>query len=171
MNADARDLHGVGDGAVDLVVCSPPYPGVYDYVVHHRDRLRWLDLPEDRFAEHEIGARRHGRGVSFGHALSRFRSEFGAALSEIGRVLAPGGAAVLVLADSVLAGEAVYVDDLVRGLAPSARLVVAAVASQPRPHMHGPTQQAFAQRPRREHALLLRPAPAPPRRRVASFER
>lgn len=159
IHADARDLSGVGDGVVDLVVTSPPYAGVYDYVVHHRDRLRWLGLPEDRFAEHEIGARRHARGVSFGYALARFRSEFGAALGEIGRVLAPGGSAVLVMADSVLAEHAVYADELVRGLAPSARLAVVAVASQRRPHLHAPTQHAFAKRPRREHAILLRPAP------------
>lgn len=157
IHGDARNLRDVGDGVVDLVVSSPPYPGVYDYVVHHRDRLRWLELPEDRFFEHEIGARRHARGVSFGHALGRFRSELGGALNEIGRVLAPGGAAVLVLADSVLGGQAVHTDDLVRGLASAARLDVVAVASQVRPHMHGPTQQAFAKRPRREHAVLLRP--------------
>jgi SAM-dependent methyltransferase len=166
VNADARHLDGVSNGVVDLVVSSPPYPGVYDYVVHHRDRLRWLDLPEDEFSEHEIGARRHARGVSFGYALSRFRSEFGAALAEFGRVLAPGGAAVLVLADSVLASQAVYADELVASLAPSAGLAVIAVASQRRPHMHGPTQEAFAKRPRREHTLLLRPAPRaarPPR--------
>jgi SAM-dependent methyltransferase len=164
IHADARDLSGVSDGVVDLIVSSPPYAGVYDYVVHHRDRLRWLGLPEDRFAEHEIGARRHARGVSFGHALARFRSEFGAALGEMGRVLAPGGSAVLVIADSVLASSAVYADELLAGLAPAARLSVVAVASQPRQHVHGPTQQAFVKRPRREHAVLLRPVPAPPRR-------
>src|SRR6185369_158100 len=32
---DARDLQAVSDGKVDLAVTSPPYPGVYDYVVHH----------------------------------------------------------------------------------------------------------------------------------------
>jgi len=157
IHGDARRLGDVGDRVVDLVVSSPPYPGVYDYVVHHRDRLRWLDLPEERFAEHEIGARRHARGVSYAHALARFRAEFGAALVEIGRVLAPGGAAVLVLADSVFANQPVYTDDLVRGLAHAARLEVVAVASQRRPHMHAPTQEAFAKRPRREHAVLLRP--------------
>jgi len=167
IHGDARDLADVGDGMVDLVVSSPPYPGVYDYVVHHRDRLRWLGLPEESFAEHEIGARRHARGVSFSTALARFRSEFGGALGEIGRVLAPEGRAVLVLADSVLSTDAVYTDDLVRLLAPAARLEVVAVASQHRPHMHAPTQQAFAKRPRREHAVLLRskvvPRVTPPR--------
>jgi len=156
IHGDARNLHAVSDGKVDLVVTSPPYAGVYDYVVHHRDRLRWLELPEERFEEHEIGARRHARGVSFTHALARFRGELGAALEEIGRVLSPRGAAVLVIADSVLAMRPVYADELLRGLAPSAGLALTAAASQKRPHLHAPTEHAFANRPRREHALLLR---------------
>jgi hypothetical protein len=158
VHGDARDLRTVGDGKVDLVVSSPPYAGVYDYVVHHRDRLRWLDLPDDRFEAHEIGARRHARGVSFGHALARFRSELGAALGEMGRTLSSRGAAVLVIADSVLASRAVFADELVGGLAPSAGLALVAAASQKRPHVHAPTQRAFEKRPRREHALLLRRA-------------
>ena len=161
VHGDARDLHVVGNGKVDLVVTSPPYPGVYDYVVHHRDRLRWLGLPEERFEEHEIGARRHARGIPFAPALGRFQSELGAALSELGRTLSARGSAVIVIADSVLANRAVFTDELVAGLAPSAGLALVASASQVRPHVHAPTQAAFARRPRREHALLLRRSERP----------
>jgi len=161
---DARDLQAVSDGKVDLAVTSPPYPGVYDYVVHHRDRLRWLGLPEDRFAQHEIGARRHARGMPFAQALGRFQTEFGAALAELGRTLAPRGALVLIIADSVLANRAVFADELVAGLASKAGLGVVASASQVRPHVHAPTQAAFTARPRREHALLLRRAVQKPAR-------
>lgn len=163
IHGDARDLRDVDDRCVDLAVSSPPYAGVYDYVVHHRDRLRWLDLPEDRFEAHEIGARRHTRGASFGHSLSRFRSELGAALGELGRVLTPRGAAVIVIADSVLANRAVFADELVSGLCASAGLTLVATASQVRPHVHAPTQEAFAKKPRREHAVLLRPVSRRPR--------
>jgi SAM-dependent methyltransferase len=159
VHGDARDLHFVDDGRVDLAVSSPPYAGVYDYVVHHRDRLRWLGLPEDRFAEHEIGARRNARGVSYGAALTRFRDELGAAMKELGRTLAPKGVAVLIIADSVLGGRAIQAEELVRSLCPSSGLEVGAIASQKRPHVHGPTQNAFAVRPRREHAILLRRGP------------
>jgi len=159
VHGDARDLRAVDDGKVDLVVTSPPYPGVYDYVVHHRDRLRWLGLPEERFAEREIGARRHARGVPFAPALGRFEKELGASLSELARTLSPSGTAVLVIADSVLANRAVLADEFVRGLAPRAGLSLVASASQVRPHVHGPTQEVFANRPRREHVLLLRRAP------------
>jgi hypothetical protein len=71
-------------------------------------------------------------------------------------VLALGGAVVLLLADSVVAGAPVYAVDLVRAAAPRAGLSVHAVASQARPHFHGPTARAFARRPRAEHAILLR---------------
>lgn len=156
IHGDARDLRDVKPGSVDLVVSSPPYPGVYDYIVHHRDRLRWLRLEAERFERFEIGARRHARSVPGSDALARFRSEFGAAMSEIGRVLSPRGRAVLIIADSVLGGRAVRADELVTDLAPGARLEVGAVASQLRPYFHAPTEKAFADRPREEHAVLLR---------------
>ncbi len=163
VHGDARDLHFIDAGKVDLAVSSPPYAGVYDYVVHHRDRLRWLGLPEARFAEHEIGARRHARGMSYERAMERFRGELGAAMGELGRTLAPRGVAVLVIADSVLGGRAVYAEELVRSLCPRAGLEIGATASQKRPHVHAPTQDAFKARQRREHAILLRRAPRPDR--------
>jgi DNA modification methylase len=157
IHGDARDLHEVKPGSVDLVVSSPPYPGVYDYIVHHRDRLRWLRLEAERFEQFEIGARRHARSVAGSDALARFKKEFGAAMSEIGRVLSPRGRAVLIIADSVLGGRAVRADELVKELALGARLEIGCVASQLRPYFHAPTEEAFADSPRREHAVLLRP--------------
>jgi hypothetical protein len=154
---DARDLSEVRSGGVDLVLTSPPYPGVYDYVIHHRDRLRWLGFEAERFDAFEIGARRHARGVSYRPAIARYRSELGRALAEVGRVLARHGSALVVIGDSVLADRAVRADDLVAGLAQEAALEVVAVASQERPHFHAPTERAFADRPRREHVIVLAP--------------
>jgi SAM-dependent methyltransferase len=153
---DARRLDSVRPSSVDLVVTSPPYPGVYDYVEQHRARLRWLGLSPRQFENAEIGARRHARALSYDAALSRWQREFGAVLSELARVLTPKGQALLVLSDSVLAGKAVYADDVVEGLARKSGLVVAARAAQERPHFHAPTANAFRKRPRAEHVLLLR---------------
>ncbi|HEX7670518.1 MAG TPA: DNA methyltransferase, partial [Polyangiaceae bacterium] len=61
---DARILESVEPGSVDLVICSPPYPGVYDYALHHALRLRWLGLDARPFETREIGARRHIRAAS-----------------------------------------------------------------------------------------------------------
>jgi SAM-dependent methyltransferase len=154
--ADARRLLRVSDKSVELVVTSPPYPGIYDYLEHHRARMRWLGLDARALEEHEIGARRHARRRSFAYAFGRFRSEMGSALAEIGRVLRPNGLAVVVSADSVLDNRAVRSDALFSDLAPSAGLEVVAVASQERPHFHAPTRGAFRDRPRHEHAVLLR---------------
>jgi SAM-dependent methyltransferase len=156
--ADARKLLRVSDKSVELVITSPPYPGIYDYLEHHRARMRWLGLDARELEANEIGARRHARRRSFAYAFGRFRSEMGSALSELGRVLAPNGLAVVVSADSVLDNRAVRSDSMFSDLAPSAGLEVVAVASQERPHFHAPTRGAFRDRPRHEHAVLFRRA-------------
>jgi hypothetical protein len=79
----------------------------------------------------------------------------GASLKALGRVLAEGRAAVLLLADSVVAGKPVFAVDLVRNVAGRAGFAVRAVASQARPHFHAGTARAFTGRPRGEHAILL----------------
>jgi DNA modification methylase len=153
---DARRLEGVKSSSVDLIVTSPPYPGTYDYLAHHAARLRWLGLDADRFAEIELGARRHLDGLSYGAALARFKSELGAALASMSRVLVSEGKAVLILADSVIARRPVQADRLVREIAPAAKLEVTTIGSQLRPHFHGPSARAFDRTPRREHAIVCR---------------
>lgn len=154
---DARRLSTVKPGSVNLVVSSPPYPGVYDYARHHAARLRWLGLDERPFESGEIGARRHTKALSRDAALDLWANDFCAALSAIRRSLARGGAAVLVLADSVVHGKALYADDVMERLAKTSGLALDAVASQKRPHFHEPTKDAFARRPRREHLFVLVP--------------
>ncbi len=166
---DARTLRTFESGKVDLVLSSPPYAGVYDYLDHHAMRIRWLGLDERRFAEGEVGARRHlGKGAPQ-TAILRFRDETSAILSAISRVLRTEGRALLLVADGVISRRPVRIDDVLRELAPATGLEVVAVASQTRPHFHLATQSAFADAPRREHAVLLqkrqRPTDTRPRQR------
>lgn len=156
---DARRLR---EERVDLVLSSPPYPGVYDYVEHHEARLRWLGFDAKRFARNEIGSRRALRGLSFEEAVATWRSDFGAVLGGIARAIRPGGKAALVMADSVVGRRALFADDLMNVLAPSHGLRVAALGSQARPYFHQPTERAFAKRPRREHVIVLVSAPSEP---------
>jgi hypothetical protein len=72
------------------------------------------------------------------------------------RLLSPAGRIVLILADSVLGKAALYADEQVQALAPSAGLELTAMGSQSRPHFHAATQHAFARKPRREHVIVLR---------------
>jgi hypothetical protein len=155
LEGDARELAGVAAGSIALAVTSPPYPGNYDYLAHHSARLRWLRLRAERFDRAELGARRHLDPLGPAEGRARFQRDLGAALAALGRALVPGGAAVLLLADSVVAGGPVFADDLVRAIAREAALAVRAVASQPRPHFHAPSGRAFERRARHEHAILL----------------
>lgn len=155
MLGDARKLPALRAGSVALVVTSPPYPGVYDYLQHHHDRLRWLDLDSAEFAKLEMGSRRELGEVPFGPALNRWERDLGATLSALARGLVPHGKIVLLLADSTLAGKALFAERVVDKLAPAAGLALRARASQSRPHFHAGSRDAFAQRGRREHLLLL----------------
>jgi hypothetical protein len=71
-------------------------------------------------------------------------------------VLPTGGPVVLVMADSAVGDIVLRAEEVVAfvgrdiGFSPIAR------ASQARPHFHGPTMAAFRDRPRAEHAILLR---------------
>lgn len=156
---DARSLAGVRDASIALLATSPPYPGVYDYFEQHEARLRWLGFDGSGFASSEIGSRRelHSLGPA---ALRRWRDDFGQVLAAARRVLAPGGAAVFLIADSAIGATPIYADEVADELAGGAGLTLAAVASQERPHFHGPTASAFRRRPRCEHALLFRRADA-----------
>jgi hypothetical protein len=152
---DARQLPALRPGSVALVVSSPPYPGVYDYLLHHDDRLRWLELESKKLEQLEIGSRRELSQASFGAALGRWERDLGATLGALARGLAPEGRVVLLLADSTLAGKALFAERVVAKLAPAAGLLLLARASQARPHFHEGSRDAFSQQARREHLLLL----------------
>ena len=152
---DARDLR-LRPGSVDLIVTSPPYPGVYDYVRHHEARLRWLGLDTATFGRREIGSRRELSRLDADGALERWSADFSACLRQMAKVLRGSGNAALVIADSVLQDRPLYAEEAIARLARAAGLELVARASQVRPHFHRPTAHAFRNRPRREHVLLLR---------------
>ncbi len=160
--ADARALGWLDSGSADAIVTSPPYAGVYDYVEHHRLRLRWLGLDATGFARSELGAKRQLAPIEPDAALAAFDEQMSDMLAAMGRVLRPGGLAALLVADSAFGATPVRIDDVLARLAPRFGLEPRAAASQARPHFHGPTARAFARVPRFEHVLLLeRRATAP----------
>jgi len=152
---DARNLHSVRPASVDLVVTSPPYPGLYDYHQHHALRLRWLELDQRTLEEREMGSRRRLGGRGHRAALRDWERDLGACLGELRRVLRPGARALLVLGDAVLGGRAVRGDETVARVAAARGLELRARASEERPHFHLPSASAFRGRPRAEHLLLL----------------
>ncbi len=155
---DATKLRTVPGEQVDAIVTSPPYAATYDYLAHHALRSRWLDLRTEVFAERELGARRHYRALTSGEATEAWDAELHAFFRAAHRVLAPNGWMALILADSAVQGKPLRVDDAVARVAQRTGFLPLARASQVRPHFHAPTEAAFRDRPRSEHALLLEKA-------------
>lgn len=92
---DSRNLAGIEDAEIDLVVTSPPYLGVNDYV--RSMRLSELFFPEetiDAAHKNEIGARRNRRRKD---AFDEYINDMKAILNEISRVLKPKGYVSLVI--------------------------------------------------------------------------
>src|SRR5579863_9889445 len=58
LEEDARLLPSLGWGEADFVLTSPPYPGTYDYYLHHRLRMDWLGLDGQALLDAELFPRR-----------------------------------------------------------------------------------------------------------------
>jgi hypothetical protein len=153
---DATELKTLPREPVAGVVTSPPYAATYDYLAHHELRLRWLNLDAGPLARGEIGSRSAYAKKEPTGAAAAWGAELERAFRAVGRVLPPGGPLALVMADSAVGDVALRADEIVATAARAAGLVPCARASQARPHFHGPTARAFRDRPRAEHALLLR---------------
>jgi len=77
----------VSEGSVDLIVTSPPYFGVVDYVKAQRLSLEWFEHEIEYYRTQEIGARskRHRK-----NAIIEFESELKAAFEASCTALRPG---------------------------------------------------------------------------------
>jgi hypothetical protein len=155
---DATKLASLDDHSVDGVITSPPYVATYDYLAHHALRLRWLGLDASAFEASELGSRRAYAPLNAHDAWDRWAHELHAMLLSLARVTRRGGSIVLVMADSAVEDRPIPADEIVAEVARGTHLYCVARASQPRPHFHQATREAFRFRPRAEHALLLRRA-------------
>lgn len=152
--ADARELKPIREKSVDLVVTSPPYPGVYDYYAHHAMRLKWLQLRTADFQRLEMGARRHLSQTDDPAAM--WRSDLAAVMRQLTRVLKPGALACFVIADSAIGRILLRADLEMQRAITALPLSLVAHARQERPLFHRATEQAYRRSPRCEHLLVLR---------------
>lgn len=114
--ADAREVDL--KTPYDLVLTSPPYPGVYDYSRQHRLRFPLFE-DDGSFAErHEIGSRR---------APGNYEADLSAALRRI--PLGANGRMILLIGDGRIGGTVVKADELLERIK---GFHVEAVASQGR---------------------------------------
>lgn len=98
---DAREFRA--KAPFGLVLTSPPYPGVYDYLPMQALRRWWLGLDDDRAFRDEIGARRNFR-ADRATAIAAWKDDTRAWLRATAKALAPGGRLVAVVGDG-LVGE------------------------------------------------------------------
>jgi hypothetical protein len=153
---DATKLEKLPPAPIAAMVTSPPYAATYDYLAHHALRLRWLGLDAGPLSRGEIGSRSAYSRLKPGAARAAWVKELEGFFRAASRVLPPGGPLVVVMADSAVGETAIRAEEVVAEAGRACGLQPAARASQERPHFHGPTAKAFRDRPRREHALLLR---------------
>jgi DNA modification methylase len=99
---DARELRE--DPRFGLVLCSPPYPGVYDYLPLQTLRMAWLGLTGDESAE--IGSRRDFRRDP-SDALRRWRADTGRWVRAAHRAMRPGGRMAVVIGDGFGGGQVI----------------------------------------------------------------
>lgn len=108
--ADARKLTGLPDNSIDMVVTSPPYVSVNDYV--KSQRLTYLFYPPFPLDadERDIGARRkrHRRA-----AVQEYLSDMRGAMDEMVRVTKPDGFICLALGQSSSTAATDVVGELV----------------------------------------------------------
>lgn len=153
---DAAKVRKVPRWHVDAIITSPPYAATYDYVAHHALRLRWLGIDATRLSRAEIGARSAYARLDPRKSKEKWSEELTRFLRATAGMLDRGSPLVLLMGDSAVGNEALRADEIVAAESHDAGFIAAARASQPRPHFHGATMAAFRDRPRAEHAIVLR---------------
>ncbi len=133
--ADATQPLRVPPGTVGGIITSPPYPGTYDYVEHHRRRYIALGFEASRAQRDEIGSRRRQRKIG-NKATDEFTNSIKQALNAWSSALAPGGTVFLVLGDGQSKEGVISTKPILRKAIEDTPFQLSAWASQPR-HVRG----------------------------------
>ena len=106
--ADSLEFNSdsIGDGAIGMVVTSPPYPNAYEYWLYHKYRMYWLGFDPLAVKAREIGARAHFFKHNC-HTEEDFGRQMTKAFQLIWRVLNPGGYACFIVGRSRIHGRVV----------------------------------------------------------------
>jgi len=113
--ADTRFMDFIESDSIDHIVTSPPYANTYDYYLYHKFRMYWLGYDVKKVQENEIGSR--NRHSSKKEDISTFKENLSGCLKEMNRVLKKGKYAVIVIGDSVIRGELIKINNLMKEIA------------------------------------------------------
>lgn len=105
IHGDARNV--VPPKKVGLILTSPPYPGVYDYLPMHQLRYAWLGIEPENSLGQEIGSRRNFRSKGRTDALRNWMDDTDRWVKMQASILEPGGAMIIVVGDGLVAGKLV----------------------------------------------------------------
>jgi len=130
--ADARKV-GPPPGT-GLVLTSPPYPGVYDYLPMQQLRFLWMDIdPDGRMMAAELGSRRAFRAQGRAAALRAWREDTFAWVARQAATLDRGGRMAINVGDGLVGGRTVDTLSVTVEAMRDAGLVPVARASADRP--------------------------------------
>lgn len=134
--ADAKES-GPPEGT-GLVLTSPPYPGVYDYLPMQQLRHAWLELDASKGLAQELGSRRSFRALGRQKALERWRSDHVAWIRMQAAGLPSGGRICIVVGDGLVGDRPVDTLSPTADAIHEAGLEIIARASADRPdHARG----------------------------------
>ena len=129
--ADATQPLRAEKGSIQAIISSPPYPGTYDYVEHHRRRYIALGLDSSEADAAEIGSRRSQREKG-DKATQEFQQALHRAFKAWIPALAAEGRVYLVLGDGQSKSGVIPVRPILEAALAGTELTMAAWASQPR---------------------------------------
>jgi hypothetical protein len=101
---DARELRE--RESFGMVVTSPPYPGVYDYLPLQQLRFAWLGLDPAQALADEMGSRRAFK-TDRTEATAAWKRDTARWVKVAARALLPGGRMAVVIGDGLVAGRPV----------------------------------------------------------------
>lgn len=113
--ADSQNLNFIKDNSVDHIVTSPPYANTYDYYLYHKFRMYWLGYDVKSVQDSEIGSR--DRHSSKREDIDTFENSLLLCLKEMSRVLKKDKYAVIVIGDSVIRGQLIRANYLLKEVA------------------------------------------------------
>lgn len=130
--ADARRVGPPPD--TGLVLTSPPYPGVYDYLPMQQIRYTWLGLrPPGQDMAAEVGSRRSFRSAGRHVAAKKWRADTHEWIARQAGGLAPGGRLAVNVGDGLVGDRTVDTLGPTVEAMQAAGLTVVARASADRP--------------------------------------
>ena len=91
---------------VDLILTSPPYPGVYDYLPLQQLRYLWLGIPTPKVAQ-EMGSRRSFRALGRQDALKEWQDQTTEWIKIQTQNLTPTGKFAIIVGDGLVGDKLV----------------------------------------------------------------